>query len=252
MGWQSVCPQNSKYIPNSNYLQRVGIMLGSGHIGFWLGERAEKEAISACEKHMEKIFSIVRKFREYVYAFLDSDCAKAKEMSSSIIALEREADQIKENIMKELMESSLHPMDQDEIIRLLMTADDIAAHVKSATRKLLYTHPKDIPDDVKSGIRRLVDLLLEEALSLMETIEALVKRTGEVVSKAEKTERLEEKIDDVRVELIAKILDWGDTAPHVRDWLMIKEVVENIESSSDRMEDTADLIRAIAVLRGKR
>lgn len=227
-------------------------MLGSGHIGFWLGQRVEKEAISACEKHMEKVFSIVKKFREYVYALMESECEKAKEMASEIVAFEREADQIKEEIIKELMESSLHPMDQDEIIRLLMTADDIAANVKSATRKLLYTHPKDIPEDVKSGLRNLVDVLLEEAMNLMETIEALVKRTGQVVSKAEKTERLEEKIDDMRVDLIAKILDWGDTAAHIRDWLMVKEVVENIEASSDRMEDTADLIRAIAVLRGKR
>ncbi|MEM2125856.1 MAG: DUF47 family protein [Candidatus Methanosuratincola sp.] len=226
-------------------------MLGSGHIGFWLGQRSEKEAISACEKHLEKIFAIVNKFKIYIDTYLNGELEKAKELSVEIISLEREADKIKEGIINDLMKSSLHPMDQDEIIRLVMTSDDIAAHIKSATRKLQYTHPKDIPDEVKFKIKELVGILLEEAMSLMETIESLLKRNGEVVSKAERTERLEEKIDDFRVDLIAKILVWGDRAEHVSDWLMIKEVVENIESASDRMEDTADLIRTIAVLRSR-
>jgi len=226
-------------------------MLGSGHIGFWLGQRSEKEAISACEKHLEKIFAIVNKFKLFIDAYLKGDLEKAKALSIEIISLEREADKVKEDIINDLMKSSLHPMDQDEIIRLVMTSDDIAAHVKSATRKIQYTHSKDIPDEVKFRIQELVGVLLEEAVSLMDTIQSLLKRDGGVVSKAEKTERLEEKIDDLRVDLIAKILIWGDSAEHVSDWLMIKEVVENIESASDRMEDTADLIRTIAVLRSR-
>ncbi|MBC7121140.1 MAG: DUF47 family protein [Candidatus Methanosuratus sp.] len=224
-------------------------MLGSGHIGLWLGQKIEKEVISSCEKHLEKIFTIVNKFKSYIDVFLDGDLEKAKEFANEIISIEREADNIKEDIINELMRSSLHPMDQDAIIRLVMTSDDIAAHIKSATRKLQYSHSNDIPDDVKFRIRELVGVLLEEAVSLMETIESLLKRSGEVVSKAERTERLEEKIDDLRLELIAKILVWGDRAEHVSDWLMVKEVVENIESASDRMEDTADLIRTIAILR---
>lgn len=226
-------------------------MLGSGHIGFWLGQRSEKEAISACEKHLEKIFAIVNKFKTFIDVYLNGDLEKAKELSSEIVSLEREADKIKEGIINDLMKSSLHPMDQDEIIRLLMTSDDIAAHVKSATRKIQYAHPKDIPDELKFRIKELVGVLLEEAVSLMDTIQSLMKKDGEVVSKAERTERLEEKIDDLRLDLIAKILIWGDSAEHVSDWLMIKEVVENIESASDRMEDTADLIRTIAVLRSR-
>ncbi len=226
-------------------------MLGSGHIGFWLGQRSEREAISACEKHLEKIFAIVNKFKLFIDDYLGGDLEKAKALSSEIISLEREADKTKEGIINDLMGSSLHPMDQDEIIRLVMTSDDIAAHIKSATRKMQYAHPNDIPDDVKFRIKELVGILLEEAMSLMDTIQSLIKKDGGVVSKAEKTERLEEKIDDLRVDLIAKILVWGDRAEHVSDWLMIKEVVENIESASDRMEDTADLLRTIAILRNK-
>ncbi|MCQ5377069.1 MAG: DUF47 family protein [Candidatus Methanomethylicia archaeon] len=231
---------------------KVKIMLGAGHIGIWMGRREEKAVISACKRHIEKIFSIVNRFKQFVDAYCDGNVEAAKQTAIEITTLEREADEIKESIIDELMESSLHPMDQDEIIRLILTADDIAAHLKSATRKMTYAHTSDVPEPIKNGLKDMVNSLIDEMVALIQTIKALEKNKGEVTAKAEITERIEEKIDDMRVDLLAKILDWGDVAEHVRDFVMVKEAVENIESASDKMEDTADVLRAIAILRGKK
>jgi len=227
-------------------------VLGSGHIGIWLGRREEKEIIAACGKHLEKISEIVGKFKVFIDAFCDGDTERAKALAKEIVDLEREADGIKEGIMDNLMESSFHPMDQDEIIRLVTTSDDIAAHIKSATRKMSYTHTEDIPESIKAELKELVNTLVEENAALTETVEALSRNRGSVTEKAEKTERLEEKVDDLRLNFVAHILKWGDRAPHVSDWLMIKEVAENIESASDKIEDTADVLRSIVILRGRR
>jgi predicted phosphate transport protein (TIGR00153 family) len=227
-------------------------MLGSGHIGIWMGRHEEKAIISICDKHLDKIFSIVNKFKIFTDIYCSGDVEEATKLSKEIAALEREADEIKEEVIDNLMGSTLHPMDQDEIIRLILTSDDIAAQLKSATRKLLFSHAADIPEIVKSGLRQMVNTLIEEAAALMETKAALQNNRNDVIAKAEKTERLEEVIDDLRVDLLAQILDWGDKATHIRDWLMIKEAVENIEMSSDKVEDTADVIRAIAILRGRK
>ncbi|MEM1739102.1 MAG: hypothetical protein QXW62_03100, partial [Candidatus Methanomethylicaceae archaeon] len=74
---------------------------------------------------------------------------------------------------------------------------------------------------------------------------------GDVKKMAEKTERLEEIIDDVRVDVRAQVLKWGDSCEYVSNWLMIKESIENIESASDKMEDTADILRAMTIFRAK-
>jgi uncharacterized protein Yka (UPF0111/DUF47 family) len=66
---------------------------------------------------------------------------------------------------------------------------------------------------------------------------------------AEETERIEEAIDDLRVDLLAQVLKWGDNYKYISNWLMIKEAIENIESASDEMENTADILRAMAILR---
>jgi uncharacterized protein Yka (UPF0111/DUF47 family) len=82
-------------------------------------------------------------------------------------------------------------------------------------------------------------------------VEALLKGNDDVTENAEKTERIEETIDDARVDLLAQILKWGDVSEHVSDWIMLKETVENIETASDKIEDTADVLREIAIMRGK-
>lgn len=226
-------------------------MLGSGSLGIWLGRQAEKEVIGACEAHLKKIFTIVDKFQDFIKNYCDNDVEEAQFKAKEIVTLEREADDIKEGIIDNLMKSTLHPMDQDEIIRLVLTSDDIAAQLKSTTRKLLYTHPIEIPVNIKMGLKDLVSTLVDESGALRETINALVKNRDDVKDKAEKTERLEETIDDLRVDLLAQILKWGDLSEHVSDWIMMKEAVENIEMASDKIEDTADVLRAIAILRGR-
>jgi predicted phosphate transport protein (TIGR00153 family) len=225
--------------------------LGSGHLGIWLGRQASKENIMASKEHLKRVFDIVALTRELVYSFVMNDNEVATRKAQAIVKLEREADEIKQEILDKLMKGSLHPMDQEEIIRLILTADDIAAHCKSSARKILYIHSNEVPLQIKEGLKGMVDLLEDEANALRLTIDALVKGNNEVAENAEKTERLEEAIDDVRVDLLAQILKWGDVSEHVSDWIMMKEAVENIEAASDKIEDTADVLRQIAIMRGK-
>jgi hypothetical protein len=227
-------------------------MLGSGHIGIWMGRQTEKEVISTSEKHLEKIFTIIDKMRDLITAYCNDDIEETTFKSREIATLEREADEIKEEIIEKLMNSMIHPMDQDEIIRLVLTSDDIAAQLKAASRKLLYTHPNEVPQNIKAGLKDIINAVVDESIALKATIESLANNKDDVQANAEKTERIEEIIDDMRVDLLAQILKWGDLSEHVSDWIMLKESVEDIEMASDKMEDTADVIRAIAILRGKR
>jgi len=225
--------------------------LGSGHVGVWLGRQASKENIMASWEHLKRIFDIISLIREMIVSFTNDDNEEAARKAKAIVEMEREADDIKEEVIDKLMNSALHPLDQEEIIKLIMTADNIAAHCKSTARKLLYVHSNEVPPHIKEGLKGIVDLLYDEANALRLTIEALVKGTNDVTENAEKTERLEEAIDDARVDLLAQILKWGDMSEHVSDWIMLKEAVENIEMASDKIEDTADVLREIAIMRGK-
>lgn len=164
-----------------------------------------------------------------------------------IFKLERQADEEKEKIISEVSRGPFHPMDREDIIRLVLTMDDIAANIKSASRKLLYTDPNEAPKEIRKDLAQLTDLLVEIVSRLGKTLDALISGSKETLKLADSVERKEEEIDEFRHDLIAKILRWGDSSGRLSNVLIMKEAIENIEAASDRAEDVADLIRSIAV-----
>jgi len=127
--------------------------------------------------------------------------------------------------------------------------DDIAANLKSAARKLLYSDPKEVPENVKNDLLKLSDMMITIVQRLEEALDALTRGSKDTLKFADNVERMEEEIDDFRSELIAKILKWGDESRKISSLLMLKEAVENVENASDRAEDVADVIRGIVAVR---
>jgi uncharacterized protein Yka (UPF0111/DUF47 family) len=131
---------------------------------------------------------------------------------------------------------------------MVMTVDDIAANIKSGARKLTYVDSKLIPLDIKNGILEIVDKVHEEAKFLGEALNMLIDNPNEAIALCEKVERIEEEIDDKRVELMNKVLDWANEIKIIKQWTMIKEAIENIEAAADYIENSADVIRSLVVL----
>ena len=191
---------------------------------------------------------LARKFREYISLYASESLEDASRCYEEIFRLEREADDEKEKIISEVSKGPFHPLDREDIIRLVLSMDDIAANVKSASRKLLYSDPREAPDEVKKGLVELAKLLEEIVSKLGETLDALISGSKETLKLADLVERKEEEIDEFRHELIAKILEWGDSAEKLSRVLIVKEAVENIEAASDKAEDVADVVRSIVAV----
>ncbi|MEM3615209.1 MAG: DUF47 family protein [Candidatus Methanomethylicia archaeon] len=215
----------------------------------WFGRKRELEVLNLVRVHFEYILSTVSALRDLVYNVCDGDFDKADKVFEVIFQREREADDVKEKILDELSKGPFHPADKGEIMNLILTADDLASNAKSAGRKFCMARGVDLPNDVKDGLRGLADLTFNITLKLKDTFNTLTEDPRKAIGMAEEVERLEETIDDRRVELILLILKWGEGYPKMSRWLMIKEAVENMEAIADRAEDTADVIRMISVSR---
>lgn len=223
-------------------------MFKYGHPSAWFGRRREKTILSFCKKHFDKVFETIIHFKEFIKNFKMDNLEMIKSSFESIFDLEREADNIKESIIVELSEGPLHPIDREDIIRMVMTVDDIAANIKSGARKLMYVDSKIVPSDIKDGIVELVNDVYREAEILGEALNMLIDNPNKAIELCEKVERVEEEIDEKRVELMSKVLDWANEAKIVKQWIMIKEAIENIEAASDYMENSADVIRSLVIL----
>ncbi len=213
----------------------------------WLGWSREREVFKICIKHFNAIAEVVKRLKEFVYSFKNASNQDMQKYFHIIFEVERQADSIKEDIIKELSRGPIHPIDREDIIRLIITADDIASYAKAAARKLLRVDPNLVPDDIKSDIVKMVELSLDGLEHLSNAINILIKNPSEAIKESSRVERVEEMVDDFRDDLMDKILRWGDTLERCSRWIMVKEAVEDIEDMVDRMEDTADVVRGLAV-----
>ncbi|MCS7385377.1 MAG: DUF47 family protein [archaeon GB-1867-005] len=224
-------------------------MFKSTYSAFWFGKKREIEILNICRVHLETILSVISATRDLVYAVCDGEYDKACEIFKLVFDREREADDVKERILDELSKGPFHPIDREEIIHLVLTADDLAANAKSAGRKLCLAKPEDMPECVKVQLKKMADMVYDIGCKLKEAFTTLIENPRKAIDVAEAVERLEEAIDEHRVDLLIKILKWGDEAKKISHWLMVKEAVENLEMVADKAEDTADVIRAISIIK---
>ena len=214
----------------------------------WIGRRKERDILRLTERHLSKIISLTTTLKEFIQAFSSNNSEDMEKAFKEIFRLEREADDEKENIIVELSKGPFHPMDREDIMRLVLTMDDIAANTKAASRKLLYLDPVNVPDDVKNDVVELVNMIYDIVMSLGEALKGLIEGSKDILKLADNIERREEAIDEFRVGLIAKVLEWGEKAKRISALLMLKEAVENLEDAADRTEDVADIIRGIVAV----
>lgn len=197
---------------------------------------------------MEKIVESVSWMRKNIHAFCDGDKKKIEATFKEVSQKEQEADEIKKKILDDLSKGIFHPINRDEIIRLVLTADDIATNAKATTRRLKFISPREIVSKLKNVLKELSDILLDEARFLSKASTALSKKPKEAMEFANEVEKLEEKIDDFRMEaVIPAVIVCCNRLKKARICLMLKDVVDHMETIADRCEDVADVIRGIAI-----
>jgi len=223
-------------------------MFKSGHMSIWLSRRKEKEILGECKLHADAIVATVAEMKKVVYSFCEGDLESIRRDFEMVFKQERDGDNLKRKILDDLSRGLFHPITREEVVRVVLTADDVAANAKSAARKISASSSKDLPDEIKDALRGLAEMDTKIVEKMREALVKLLEEPRAAIEVTHEVERMEEEIDDYRVALIEKILKYGDRAKSIATWLMLKEAVENMENIADRSEDVADVIRSIAIL----
>lgn len=214
----------------------------------WASKRIEKGFMSRCLEHNAKVIKVVEGLFSILEAIKNGRIEDARSRFNSVLEAEREADEVKRNIIYDLSRATLMPLDRDYIMRLTLRLDDVAAYAKAAARRLLIAMRIGIALD-EEYLTRLLEMVskLREAVELIDqAFRELGDNLEKALNTADKIEHLEEEVDDLRTALLEYVLSRCDEkGPR---WCTIaKEIVDEIENSIDRCEDVADMIRYIGV-----
>lgn len=214
----------------------------------WLGKEREKEVFKLCEEHMNKIVATIVGLKKTVYAFCDSDATKMNSAFAEVSDREKEADEIKRKVIEELSKGIFHPINREEIIRLILTADDVATNAQAATRRLKLIPLGKLEEGLKAGLKTMSDELVNIVERVSNALRTLTKNPHDAIGLANEAETIEENIDDFRMDqLVPKLIATLNRCKTIGFCLMLKETIDRMEDVADRCEDVADVIRGIAI-----
>ncbi len=214
----------------------------------WISGKREREVLLRSIEHLNKVLETAKHLNtmlDYIYGNKLTDAVKEFKV---INKAEEAADEIKRKIIDDLSRGVFHPLDREELLRLVLSSDDIAAYIKASAKKLIilielgYRFDSEIIAKFKTiseNLVKAVELVIEAVKTLTKSVEKSIMYTHMI-------EEIEEKIDDLKIEALKLILR---TCGREFDGycMLLKEALDDLEMASDWCEDTGDIIRSIAI-----
>lgn len=214
----------------------------------WVSTRVEREALKLLLTHLGLILEVGKSALNFFKCFKDDDQACISKSFNNIFNYEREADDIKKKILGELSKGFIHPVDRDEIMKLTLTIDDIAAYIKAATRRATLVDSRSIDHEIKIYSLIMTEKIVQAINLLIEAVNNLHSNPVKSLNIANDVERIEEEVDDIRLRALDRVLKFCKHSD-ISSCIVSKEIIDSLENSCDRCEDSADVIRIIAVMR---
>ncbi len=214
----------------------------------WISRKVEEKYLSRVVEHLDKVALVAESLNNVLNSFLEKDLDGVKEHYNRVFTAERMADQIKRDIISDMLESSIHPIDREVIMKLILRIDYIADHAKSTARRLLLAAETDlaIPIEVLNDVVEMCRKFEKAVSKLREALLELTKDLKKSLELADAVERIEEEVDEVRGRAFEKVLMiCKNTDPAT--CTILNEVVDSLENAVDKCEDSADMIRYLAV-----
>ena len=168
-----------------------------------------------------------------------SDPQHGAEQIRQLQELEHRGDDMTHDIIRMLNQTFITPFDREDIHRLTSSLDDVLDFVNAAAvRMTLYRITS--PPPAAAELAKLIVQQAEElsiGVSLLETNQKVLDHCVEV-------NRLENEADRVSRRAIAELFE------HEKDpiqLIKIKELYEVLETATDKAEDAANVLEAVAL-----
>ena len=215
----------------------------------WFAPKRGEQVLQMVEDHLELTEKAVIALHRMVEVAAECDPDACKKAFLDISEMEMAADNLRRNMVKELTEGDMFPEERDDLMELVRAADWIADWSKEAGRILSTIPFEKTTDEIKTATLNMVKANVDCVKVLKQSIDMLPKNPTEALSLADEVEMLEETIDDL----------YGDVRLHFAEQelpdfstgalILLNEFFDAVETIADWSENTADIVRAIAVRR---
>jgi uncharacterized protein len=175
--------------------------------------------------------------RALVDLFADYNNVEAK--IEDIRRIEHRGDEMTHSIMRKLNQTFITPFDREDIHTLASSLDDVVDFINAACARIIMYRITDPPAEAGE----LARLILAQCEELEKALAHLQKNDG-VLEHCVEINRLENEADQVSRVGIARLFD-NETNPITL--IKIKELLEFLETATDKAEDVADVLETVVL-----
>lgn len=219
----------------------------SRHFLSWFEKRRKTRTLELAKDQILKSINTVSELEKALTHFSNNERLETEEAIERLFIEEIEIDELRRAIFSELTTGTLPVKYREDLKALVGRLDRFADHIKDAARsiQILLESRSSIPKGIMDVNVIMTKILVKCTKYLSTSIEMLGVNVAQANEFAKKVDEVEGRIDDYHLRSKILFFDYIDEVP-TPAFLILKDLIESIESAADMCADTADLIRVLA------
>ncbi len=201
------------------------------------------------EEHLKLTQDAVSDLYRMVEASASGLEKDSKDLFESVSRLEMRADALRREMVEELTKSEMFPEEREDLMELVRAVDWVADWSKEAGRILIIIPFDKAPEEMKAAAQNMCRANVDCVTVLGRCIKALPEKPMEAISLANEVEVLEEDLDELYSVARAHLANLEFPGFTTGALILLNMFLDALETVADWCENTADIVRAVAVRR---
>ncbi len=212
----------------------------------WFEKRHKSTTLTLAQELMSKAIETAAELEKALIACSKGNGEEAMNRISILFQKEKEVDNLRRNIYKELATSSLPWRYREDLLLLIRRLDLLADWVKDSARSIVVLQGTDIPKELVDSYKKIGGLLRECTVLLSGSIEMMGVNVSQAEELAIRVEKVEDKIDKEYLNTKALFIKYGEEI-NPGTLLVLRDLLEYLERAADVCADTADFLKLLAL-----
>jgi len=214
----------------------------------WFAKRRKFKVLEIADRQMTLAIDTVIELEKSINAASEGNKEEARASFEKLSLIEHEIDELRRTIFEELTRGSLPPKDREDIMHLVKRLDEMADHVKDASRAVVLLLDAKVVKEMWKQFAETAKDLVACATTLRNAIEKLGTDPPKAMELAKKIDEIEGRVDEKYLKSKALLLKYSDKMD-AATILLLKDLIEEMEHVADTCDDTADYVRILTVTR---
>jgi len=214
----------------------------------WFAKRRKSKVLEMADRQMTLAIDTVIELEKAINAALNGNKLEAIASFNKLSTAEHEIDELRRIVMEELTRGNLQSKDREDIMHLVKRLDQMADHVKDASRAVILLLETEVPKEMWEQFAETAKDLVVCAKTLLKAIEKLGTDPVKAMELAKQIDKIESQVDEKYLKSKALLLKISNETT-AATLLLLKDLIEEMEHVADACDDTADYVRILTVSR---